>query len=653
MLLGFVSLGLAQETGSWELNVCADPDNLPYSNRDEEGFENEIAAVLAEELGARLVYTWFPLPRREGAEELMLRMGACDMLLGVPDGQEPFTTTLAYYRSTAVFVTREDAPLSITSLDDPQLKELQIGVQRGSPEDFALARRNLIDNVNHFFLSDARSTILEKVADGTLDLGIVWGPIAGYYTAQMNLPLRLTPVVPEIDAPFLPMVQATSVAVRRTDDAFRDLLDRAIAVRWDEIQAVLQTYHLPLLPLPEPMLTLGAGSVEERLRLRLGVVVPSLTGTDPVFPLGDELIGEPARRGAILAGEALDGAAGWKLEVLVASAPSPEAARRAAERLIAAQDVSALIGGVGAGQAEVLATVAQERDLPFLNIGASDEPLRSPACYATTFNVEASENMYLSALALAIADAGNDRWFVVQSDTPEAERQYQYSHGLLAEQIPDGREVGRQIVPSDQPLFLDSFEAVGETGADAVVLLLDAGAQLVFLGQYETSGASAGVFGFPVASTQTRQYYAALKQDAPETGAGPRVALWDAALDGEGKDLNERFLARWGRPMDPSAWAAYAAVEILLTAASAEEAAEPQALSRYLEEPSSSFEIHKGVNGAFSADSHQLQQPLYLVELNPDATTLLDLTVSVEALTPDVVERADGGDFRGCNNPSE
>lgn len=635
---------------TWELRVCADPDNLPYSNRERQGFENRIIAILADELQADLSYAWLPLPRREGQEALMLRLGECDLLAAVPDGTDPYLTTLAYYRSTAVFVTRKDAPFKITSLDDPLLHELQIGVQRGSPEDYALVGRGMIDNVHHFFVSDPGESILRQVADGALDVGIVWGPIAGYYAARLDLPLVLTPVSPEIDVPFLPMVQAISLAVRRGDEAFRDLLDRALAVRWREIQAVLETYHVPQLSLPTPELgqadrEASGGGVQAHLGL--GVILPSLSGTDPLFPLGDELVGEPAQQGAVLADEVLDDVAETRLEVLLASAPSSAAARRAAERLVVAQHVSGLIGGLGEGQAEAIAALAREREVPFLNVGDADERLRSAACYPTTFHVEASEGMYLGALVRAIREAGLERWFIVQNDTPAAARQYRILHRLLSGGGTQGREVGRQVVPVDQALFLPTFAEIEESGADAVVLLLDAGGQLVFLGQYEDATSPVEVFGFPAPLTQTRQYYAALKQDAPQSGAGWRIALWDAALDQQAAELNERFSARWGRPMDPSAWAAYAAVEILVAAAARAETTEPRSLLTALAAPDSDFDVHKGVAAAFGADDHQLRQLLYLVALDPVAGTLLELAAPEMALMVDADTGADAGECQG------
>ena len=41
------------------LAVCADPNNMPFSNQQGDGFENRIADLVAREIGATVRYTWF------------------------------------------------------------------------------------------------------------------------------------------------------------------------------------------------------------------------------------------------------------------------------------------------------------------------------------------------------------------------------------------------------------------------------------------------------------------------------------------------------------------------------------------------------------------------------------------------------------------
>ena len=642
ILLATSALAQEQER-TWPLLVCAEPDNLPYSNEAAEGFENEIVAILADELGARVEYVWLPRPRLEGSEELMLRRGDCDLLPAVPDGTDPYLTTLAYYRSSAMFVLAEDAPFEIESLDDPDLRQLTIGVQRGSPEDFALTGRGFIGNVRHYHPNDPPAAILEAVADGSVDVGIVWGPIAGYHTRRLELPLVLEPVTPQFSSGFVSMIQATSMAVRANDRALQDLLNRAIASRWNEIQAVLAQWNVPIVPLPQP--TLPGPEAGEAERLEIGVVLPALSGVDPLQPLGPELAAEPAWHGAVLAEEQLGGGTTGPFELRLASAPTVEAAERAARRLLLSDGATALIGGLGAAQAGRLTEVSDELGGVFVNIGAPEQALRVERCSPLGFHVEGSDEMYLSAIVALLDAEGVNAPYVVYADDERGRALHELFRPQL-ETAAGTAPVGSEAVPIQQPLYLQTFGRIEESGADSVVLLLPAGPQLVFLGQYESAGLEALVTGFPADVTQTRQFYAALAQDAPVTGTGARVALWESSLEGAAAELSENYLARWGRPMDSSAWAGYAAVKLLVEAFEAAGSAEPRALARQLLDPGFAPELGKeGVLG-FDPGTHQLLQPLYRVRLDPGAANLGNLASPVatfEAFAP-----SEGG---GCAVP--
>ncbi len=254
----------AQET-DFELRVCSDPNNLPYSNRAEEGFENRIASIIADELNAELTYVWY------AARQLLIREvfreGECDLIMGLQDGNPLATTTLSYYQSTYVFVYRKDAPFKIGSLDDPILAKLKIGVQvppgdgSGLPPTEALIAKGY-RNFEGFSLAGDYSRpaplrpIIDAVAKGTVDVAIVWGPIGGYFASEEKVPLEVVPVTPQVVAvpTFLPMVIPISMAVRQGDEDFADLLDRAIIARWEDIQGVLEDFHIPLVPLEKPQL---------------------------------------------------------------------------------------------------------------------------------------------------------------------------------------------------------------------------------------------------------------------------------------------------------------------------------------------------------------------------------------------------------------
>jgi quinoprotein dehydrogenase-associated probable ABC transporter substrate-binding protein len=237
------------------LRVCADPNNLPFSNTRLEGFENRLAELVAREMHAKLVYTWWA--QRRGFVRNTLKAGKCDVLLGVPASFEMALTTRPYYRSTYVFVSRRDRGVRVASFDDPALRRLKIGVQiigddyANAPPAHALAERGMVDNiVGYTVYGDYRrdsppSEIVHAVARGDVDLAVVWGPLAGYYASREPVAISLTPVSPQIDLPFLPFVYDISMGVRRGDNALRDELDRILVRRRRDIDAILDRYGVP------------------------------------------------------------------------------------------------------------------------------------------------------------------------------------------------------------------------------------------------------------------------------------------------------------------------------------------------------------------------------------------------------------------------
>lgn len=237
------------------LRVCADPNNLPFSNDRREGFENKIADVLARALGERVEYTWWA--QRRGFFRNTLKSGACDLVIGVPSGFEMALTTTPYYRSTYVFVYRKDRHLELNSFDDPRLHNLKIGVQiigddfSNTPPAHALSNRNIIANVHGFTLygnyqqSNPPARVIEAVENRDVDLAIVWGPLAGYFAKHSRTSLEVVPVTPQIDQPFMPFVFDISMGVRRGDQNLRDQVERIVEQRRSEIDRILADYGVP------------------------------------------------------------------------------------------------------------------------------------------------------------------------------------------------------------------------------------------------------------------------------------------------------------------------------------------------------------------------------------------------------------------------
>lgn len=239
-----------------ELKVCADPNNLPFSNQKEEGFENKIVAIVADELGTSVSYTWWA--QRRGFIRQTLRAGRCDLVPGTAVGVEMLHTTQPYYRSGYVFVTRK-GETPVASLDDPALRRMRIGVQLigddgvNSPPVHALARRGIVGNLKGFpvYGNYAEAApgrrIVDAVASGEVDAAVVWGPTAGYFATQEPVALTLSPVTPQIDLPMLPMAFDIAMGVRRDDKALREEVNAALKAREAEIDAVLRDYGVPRL----------------------------------------------------------------------------------------------------------------------------------------------------------------------------------------------------------------------------------------------------------------------------------------------------------------------------------------------------------------------------------------------------------------------
>lgn len=248
----------AQELPVRQLRVCADPDNLPFSSRNEEGFENRIAALVARELNATVRYTWWA--HRSGFLRNTLNAGLCDVVMGVPRGLDAVMVTRAYYRSSYAFVYQSGRYSGLRSLDDPRLHELRIGLTRfesddaNTPPAHALARRKLIGNVVGYPVAEDHATlapavrIVEAVAAGEADVALVWGPVAGYFAARQRVPLAVVPVSPAFDPPGLPMQFDIAVGVRPGDTSLRDEIDEVLERRRDEIHKILRGYGVPLVP---------------------------------------------------------------------------------------------------------------------------------------------------------------------------------------------------------------------------------------------------------------------------------------------------------------------------------------------------------------------------------------------------------------------
>lgn len=233
------------------LRVCADPNDLPFSNQEEQGFENRIAGVLAKALNKNLAFAW--QPQVFGFLRLTLYNYQCDVVMGIAQGNHEVESSNAYYRSVYALVYRPHTGFDdIQSLGDPRLKGKRIGVIAGTPPATVLADDDLLDHVHAYqlsvnlrFFSPARD-MTDDVKNDKIDIGILWGPIAGYFVSHSDGKIAIAPLLHESDqAP--PMTFSIVMGVRHGDDAWRRQLNEAIASQRPAIEQILKSYGVPLL----------------------------------------------------------------------------------------------------------------------------------------------------------------------------------------------------------------------------------------------------------------------------------------------------------------------------------------------------------------------------------------------------------------------
>ena len=246
------ALSIAAAAQTSVLRVCADPNNLPFSNANRQGFENRIAELVARSLGKKIEYKWIRFSGR-GFVRNVLNENECDLLPSVPIGFKPVLTTAPYYRSGFVFVTRADREFSVTDFDDQKLKPLKIGVQiveeEYAPPALALGKRGMVANiVGYEAIGAEASNIVDAVVQGKVDAAIVWGPLAGFYARRRGRQLRIAHA-PESDGPNLPLAFSIAMGVRKNDSTLRDQVNEALAAHAIEIRKILEQYSVPLLPL--------------------------------------------------------------------------------------------------------------------------------------------------------------------------------------------------------------------------------------------------------------------------------------------------------------------------------------------------------------------------------------------------------------------
>lgn len=251
-----IGTGTLPVTDAWRsmkvLRVCGDPDNMPFSDSTRQGFENKLATIIASALGDSVSYVWWP--HRRGFIRNTLNSFSCDVIMGVPAKLDMVLTTKPYFRSTYYVVSRADRHIDVSTLNDPAIRTLRIGVNligedyTNTPPTEALAARGISRNLKGYSSfydpENHPRDIIEGVTRGDVDIALVWGPLAGYWASKSSVPLKLVPL-PDSDSTGLPFAYDVAIGVRHTDRELRDRLNEILSEKHAAIEQLLQDYHVP------------------------------------------------------------------------------------------------------------------------------------------------------------------------------------------------------------------------------------------------------------------------------------------------------------------------------------------------------------------------------------------------------------------------
>lgn len=235
------------------IRICASSNNLPFSNEQHQGFENQIIDMVARQLAVDVRYVWIA---PSDSSYLALEANRCDLIPGVAGSDAAVVSTRPYYQSSYVFVTRRARRLGLRTLDDPRLKGLTLGLH--TPAHYQPATSWVKRVGVHGLQADARNTdrmrrnavgssagaLMEAVNRGQLDAAVVWGPLATHYARDSKAPLELAPLLPSGSSPAFAAI-GVSMGVSRRSPELVDEVQRALDASRAEINAILDQFGVP------------------------------------------------------------------------------------------------------------------------------------------------------------------------------------------------------------------------------------------------------------------------------------------------------------------------------------------------------------------------------------------------------------------------
>ena len=241
-------------SGKTSLRICADPNNLPYSSQDNEGYENKIADLFAKKLGnIPVTYSWYPMT--SGFVRRTLDAKTCDLIITFPAIHELVQNSNPFYSSSYVMMTLEERNINIKSISDPIIKEknYKIGIIHATPPTSHVAKNKLFEQVKFYRqAADPRKQkpwkdMTNDLVEGKIDIAILWGPYAGYETKLAKKKIKLVPLTKEEKVGRGTMVYRFTMGIRRNEPEWGKTINDLIKDNQEEINEILREYNIPLL----------------------------------------------------------------------------------------------------------------------------------------------------------------------------------------------------------------------------------------------------------------------------------------------------------------------------------------------------------------------------------------------------------------------
>ena len=248
------------------LKVCADPYMLPFSNKEEKGFENRIAELMAEKMGMELQYEFFP--QRMGFIRNTLKKEntdgsyKCDLVINVPESFELASATDPYYTTTYYLAYKKGGKLDglentadLRQMIDDKGVEIKFGLTDRGPQQLWVFQNGLMEFMVNYqgHPGDAKvhpgQIMMQDLADDKIDVTIVWGPTAGYYAKEFSdkgeivlLPMSDDKVNAEAKYKY-----SMSMAVRYGEKEWKEKVSETLTANMDEINKILTDFGVPLV----------------------------------------------------------------------------------------------------------------------------------------------------------------------------------------------------------------------------------------------------------------------------------------------------------------------------------------------------------------------------------------------------------------------